>query len=259
MARITRVKHAQQRYAQVTVLDENGAPKRTPVMRKDGAQKTTRHGKPVFMTVKVADKDKPLDMPTCDFCGLPIAVGQPYKHISPKSGPYGGMTRHRHAEHPDWNVWEYSGSLGARLAEISHDFANSLSDIESEDDAQSALDEAANMIRDLAEEKRESAQNIEDGFGHPTSTSEELTDTAEQLDSWASEVESASIPAYPEPEEQDCDACSGTGKEEDEETECDECGGTGQVTPDDPTDEQVEEWRDQVTDELTQVVDESPV
>lgn len=301
MARVTHVKSAQQRYETVVVRDENGEPKRTPVMKRvkdhetgevKQVQKTTKKGRAVFMTVTKQDRSKPKPNLRCDFSGCTvepkpgeILPGQSYKHISPKSGPYGGRQMNRHAEHPTWHQWEYSSSLSARLAEIAYNFWGELDGVDNVDDVQSALDSCAEEIRSLAEEKREGASNIEDGFGHPTSASEELESIADELDSWADEVEGADIPDLPEPEDTDCDQCGGTGQDEcdddihdnddveaDEEcptcggsaaireqVDCTECDGTGTIEAgDEPSEDQIEEWRSELQDNLT-IVDESPV
>lgn len=255
MPRVTHVAKAQQRYKTVPVIDEGtGKPKQTPVMR-NGEQRTTKHGRPVFRTVTVDDKSQPLPPYTCDSCHNPIEIGTPYKHITPKSGPYGGYKRTRHASCPTWQVWEYSDSLSARTARISHEFTEALSTVEDASDVESALQDAAQEVRDLAEEKRESAQNIEDGFGHETSTSQELNDVADQLESWADEIEQADVPDFPEPEEQDCEDCE-EGKVDGKN--CETCDGTGKYTPDEPTDDQIEDWRSEVQDSIT-IVDECPV
>jgi hypothetical protein len=308
MARITRVAKAQQRYEQVPVIDpETGEQKRTPVM-KNGKQKVTKTGRPVFMDITTADKNQPLPNRKCGKCGNEITVGSPYKHISPRSGPYGGRTLYRCISCPDWNVWEYSSSLSARVAEISFDFSNEQGNWESQDDVQSSLNDAAERVREIASEKEESAQNIEDGFGHSTSMSEELADVAQQLNDWADEIESADIPDYPEGEEQDCDQCDGTGQVEndefteeaenivalgakikllsklpslqvmawvkklvaelealeeahedtDEEIDCEYCDGSGRIENDEPTQDQIEEWRSEVESAVS-IVDECPV
>jgi len=277
MARTTHVAKAQQRYETVPVIDpETGEPKRTPVMKwsKDpetgesiGRQKTTKTGRPVYMTVTVQDRSKPLPPYTCDHCHQPIEIGTPYKHITPKSGPYGGRKRTRHESCPSWQVWEYSDSLSANLARISHDFSEAVDSAESPDDIQSALDDAAGSVREIAEQKTTSAESIEEGFGHATSTSEELASIGEQLEEWAGEIESADIP-----ELSDCEECSGDGK-----VECEECNGTGELEDADGnacaecagagdrecdncsgTGEDIDAWRDTVRDEVT-IVDESPV
>lgn len=277
MARVTHVKRAQQRYATKPVIDPaTGEQKRTPVM-KNGTQVVTKRG-PQFMRVTERDLDQPLDMPRCDAPQCKVAaerdgdktirVGDAYKHISPKSGPYGGRTLTRHEACPTWHVWEYSSSLSARLAEISHNFWEEIDSANSPDDVQSALDSASGEIESLAEEKRESASNIEDGFGHATQASEELEEIADSLESWASEVSSADIPDLPEPEDEDCEECGGTGSvetealqngESSEEKDCEACNGTGTIEAgDEPTEEQLDDWRDEVRDALS-VIDEPPV
>lgn len=238
MARVTHVKHAQQRYATVPVLDDDGKPKRVPVMRKDGTQKVTKRGQPVFMRVTREDRSKPKPLLTCDHCGRPIELGTPYKHITPKSGPYGGHQRNRHEACPTWQVWDYSSSLSAQTAQIEHDFNEGLTGVTDESEVQSLLDDAAQAVRDIAEEKRQSAQNIEDGFGHATSTSDDLNQVADDLDSWADEIEGASIPELPEHEADPDDPDADDGDEH--------------------TDEEMNEWRDELSNSLT-IVGECPV
>src|SRR5438270_337793 len=116
MARVTHVKKAQQRYATVPVIDpETGQQKVTPVLRADGSQKMTRAkphrpARPVFMKVTQADKTQPLPPLNCEACGKPIEIGTPYKHVTPKSGPYGGYQRNRHADCPTWKAWDLSSA-----------------------------------------------------------------------------------------------------------------------------------------------------
>jgi hypothetical protein len=278
MPQITHVAKAQPRFATVPVLDpETGQPKRTPVMR-NGVQKTTKRGALVFMNVTAPDKDNPLPPYTCDYCHKPIEVGTPYKHISPKSGPYGGQKKTRHEGCPTWNVWDYSSSLSAQLARIEHDFWNEIDGVETVDDVTSALSSAAEEIREIAEEKESGASNIEEGFGHETESSNTLRETAESLSSWADEIEAVDIPDVPEPEERwyirgldgaEVGDEAGYDTEEEAQAELDaliEAGerveGDGAEvvsdTPDNPTDEELDGWRDEVRDACS-IVGESPV
>jgi hypothetical protein len=278
VARTTHVKKAQQRYETKPVLDEFGNQVETAVMKtvtdretgeKKQVQKTTKRGKAIFMKVTERDLSKPLPLETCDACRQPIEVGTPYKHITPKSGPYGGRKRSRHEGCPSWQVWDYSNSLSAQLARISYDFWGAVDSAESTDDIQSALDDAASSVNEIAEQKKESASNIEEGFGHPTSSSEQLEEIADGLESWASEIETADIPEMTTCEDctdgqMDCDDCEGTGKVETDESapdlvDCDECNGTGTRDCDncDGTGEDIDAWRDEVRDNVT-IVDEAP-
>lgn len=261
MARVTYVKKAQQRYRMVPVIDPETGQQATRIMQRKRPTKSGATTSVVRITKE--DRDQPLPPYNCTYCHKPIEVGTPYKWIQPKSGPYGGTRLNRHAGCPTWNVWDYSSSLSARLAQIAHDFWNAFEDCTTKEDVEAALEETASEIESLAEEKRESASSIEDGFGHPTYVSEELEETATSLDDWAEEVRTADVPEPPEPEEGDCEDCDGTGEglsngEDGTPEECANCDGTGTVTPDEPTDEQMDEWREEARDAAS-VVDESPV
>lgn len=284
MARVTHVKKAQQRYRTVPVLNPDGTPKTTTVTRtvnvRDAAgtvigtrteDATTKRGKTITRAVTVADRTQPLPNYTCDSCRKEIEVGTPYKHISPRSGPYGGRQLNRHETCPTWHVWEYSSSLSARIAQIQHAAENALGDLvaDSNEDYEAVLAEAAESVRDLAGEKAESAQNIEDGFGHTTTASEELTEQADALEQWADDIESADLPEYPEAEEADCDTCGGSGKladaidadqdNLDPEEDCRTCNGEGTVTPDEPTEQQIEDWRTEASDAVTEALGNCPL
>jgi hypothetical protein len=298
MPRVTHVKKAQQRYATVPVIDPvTGEQKTTPVMKKvrdretgeiTEVQKTDKRGKAVVMRVTRQDKTKPkpnlrCDFPGCDIDDREIKPGSAYNWIKPKSGPYGGTLMARHAAHPTWQVWEYSSSWSARIAQATADF--DVSAAESPDDVTSALEDVANAIRELAEESRETASNIEEGFGHATSQSEEAEQRADDLDGWADEIEQVDVPDLPEPETRYF-VTNGDGvvsdlfEEDGYETEADaehalamhreDNGTTGDgddsddgfeveaIEPDELTEEQLDEWRDEV-ESLVDIVNESPV
>lgn len=196
---------------------------------------------------------KPLN--TCDMCAKEIEVGAPYKHMSIKTGPISSRTLIRCDVCPPWQVWEYSNSTSARIAKILDDTNGALWNAETEDDASGALSETADAIRELAQEKRESAQNMEDGFGHSTSLSEELTDLADQLDEWAYTLENATVPDFPDPADAECETCDGKGTGGEDTDTCPDCEGTGH--PAEVTEVQIDEWRTELT-ELSEL-DDSPV
>ena len=196
MARITYVKKAQQRYATVPVIDpETGTQKVIPVFRKDGVTpKKTKAGKEITRRVTVADKSQPLPDHRCEKCGWEIKVGESYKWIKPKSGPYGGRTRYRCSTCRNWRPSETTSST---IKGIVYSAQENFDDITSGLNPEGGLDaiiEAINDVaegyREAAEAARESASNIEDGFGHPTFQSEELEERADSLESAADSCES---------------------------------------------------------------------
>lgn len=287
MPRVTHVKKAQQRYEQVPVIDpETGQQKTVPVM-KNGQQKVTKRGVPVTMKLTREDRTKPkpnlkCDFPGCTIDGGEILPGTPYMWIAPKTSTYGSSRKNRHAQHRSWFPWEYSNSMSARLAQIAHDFWEEIDGCESEDDVQSALDTAAESIKEIAEEKREAAGNIEDGFGHATEKSEELESQADELESWADEVSGQTIPDVPDPEdrffiegpdgsrhgddvgyESEEDARSAlTGMiedlvDDDSETTEDDYSIV-EETPDEPSADELNDWRGELQDALS-MIDEPPV
>lgn len=224
MARVTYVKRAQRRYATKPVIDpETGEQKKTPMM-KNGVQLRDKRGNLTFLRITERDLTRPRPLEKCEACGKEIEVGSPYKHVTPKSGPFGGFRRVRCADCPTWQPWDLSGALWARLAQIANDFWTEFSNAESPEDVTAAVESAAEEIRSLAGEKQEAADNLESGFGHETEQSQELADIADQLESWADEFESAELPEHPEGETESCEGCDGEG-----EIDCEDCVGTGKV------------------------------
>jgi hypothetical protein len=146
--------------------------------------------------------------------GEEIKPGDPYKHISVKTGPYSSKTRYRCQVAPDWHWWDYSSSLGALVAQIQYEGEKELADADAQtaDDWQGVAEEIASRVDELAEEKRESAQNIEDGFGHPMPQSEELEEAADSLDDWATEIRDAANGLDEPPDEDDFDDDDDSGQ-----------------------------------------------
>jgi hypothetical protein len=68
-------------------------------------------------------------------------------------------------------------------------------------DFQGVAEEAAGELRGLAEELQEGATNIEEGFGHPTSQSEELAEKAEELEGVCTDLEDLDFEEAPERED----------------------------------------------------------
>lgn len=211
MARTTFVKKAQQRYATVPVIDPaTGEQKVTPVIGRNGEQKTTKAGKPVVLRVTQADKSQPLPNEKCERCGKEITPGSPYKWIAPKSGPYGGHKRTRCAECPGWRPSETTSStIKSIVYGAQENFSDELMGIEDIESLVDAVHTVGESYREAGEAARESATNIEDGFGHATYQSDELNERADSLESAADELEN-----WEPSNEVDEDACRTEAEEE---------------------------------------------
>lgn len=239
MARVNYVKKAQQRFKTVPVLDDGGLPQMTPVMdKRTGTQKTDKRGKPVFMRVTVADKDQPLPNHTCGKCGVEIRVGDSYKHVTVKSGPYGGRTMYRCHACPSWRQSELTTSKMAGVYAAQEHLDDTIDNVDTADDLRGLASDVAEMIREVSNEYRESQENMESGFGHPTSMSDELGEKADNLEGWADDIDSWE-PDSEEPEEDSWD---------EEEIEDDE---DFQSAHDD--------WLEEARDSLRDLVNDCPV
>lgn len=143
----------------------------------------------------------------CGACGKEVAAGTAYKWVKARYGP----KRVRHEDCPTWKASELTSSdkLAAAYGaqeDIYEAIANWAPDPNEPDasDIVEALEAAASTIRDeVAEGYRESASNIEDGFGHSTSQSEELEGKADEADTWADEVEQAASDMDEPPDKED--------------------------------------------------------
>jgi hypothetical protein len=254
MARVTHVKAAQQRYETVPVIDpETGEQKRTPVMRKNGTQKVTKTGKPVFLRVTREDRSKPKPNRKCDKCGVEIKVGDPYKHVTPKSGPYGGHKRARCAACPTWKPSELSSSKMAGIYAAQEDL--DVSSATSADELTEAANDFAQAVRDVASEYQESADNIEDGFGHSTYISEELADKASELESWADEIESLDFADAPDEDDFNLNEEGEEAPEGEDFDEDEYCYNSDGETYDDA----LSAWQDEEPGKLTDAASECPV
>lgn len=263
---------ARQRYKMVPDLDENGKQKTVPVInQKTGEQKLARGGKPVVRKLTVADKTQPIET-KCERCSKVIQPGDRYRKVSIKM-TYGGRKRYRCIECPAWQPWELSSSLASRIMEIQSETVDG-SEWNEEQEARDRAGEIAGMIRELAEEKENSASNIRDGFGHDTSMSEELDEQAQQLNEWADEVDGAVDNADDFPEGR-CGNCNGEQLEcsvhesenhsddPDDENYCDgfeecmECNGSNEG--DDIDESELEDWRQSAQQAIEDALSNCPI
>jgi hypothetical protein len=249
MPKINHVAKARQTYEMVPDLDpETGQQKvvtLTGRTRRKGGEITRRLTKPDYGRPKPA---KQCDDPQCKQPTREISVGTPFKYIAIKR-QHGGIERYRHEDCRNWDPWDYSDALWARVAQVQAQRVD-VSGIASEEDAQSVAEELAVMITELADEKEEAADNMPDGLRDAS----ELPDQIDSLRSWADELESISFPEMPSDE---CLECEGTGDNgKPEETDCTQCGGEGIV---EPSDEEMDAWRDEVESEISGVLENAPL
>lgn len=139
----------------------------------------------------------------CLTCGQPIEYGQPYKWFKQKQAR-GGVKK---SYHPDCAI-PPSHRTTSRMGTIyDAQAALDFSGCESVDDLQAALQDFAQVVRDVGEEYRESVSNMEEGFGHRTSQADELEERAEALEGWADDLDSwepdTELPELPEEEADD--------------------------------------------------------
>lgn len=144
------------------------------------------------------------------------------------------------------------------------------------EDLTGIAESVADEIREMAEELRESAQNIEDGFGHATSTSDELNERGDAMEGYADEIADCDFDDPPEFEDfednwETCVVCNGEGEivvDEDEDGNeeretCEECGGSGEVKDDDANrdafNEALDDWREDQRQKLSDAVNEADV
>lgn len=135
------------------------------------------------------------DQGNCESCGKPIPAGTPYKWVKPRPHPGAvGHKRKRHQTCPDWRSSELTSSPAlSELYGAQESASDALAqwDREDKDALVGILNDLAEGVRSAGEVYRESAQNIEDGFGVRTYQVDELEEKADSLDGSADEVESA--------------------------------------------------------------------
>lgn len=194
MARVTYVKKAQARFKTVPVLDNDGDQKVIPVMRKDGSPKKAKSGREITRRLTVDDPSQPLPNRKCEKCSVEIKVGDPYKWVKPKSGPYGGSKRVRCMACPSWRPSELTSSNALGILYAAQEaFGDAVSGWDREDigGLEEALDDLASGVREAGEAYIESADNMESGFGTATSVSDEIREKGETLTGAADDIENA--------------------------------------------------------------------
>lgn len=123
----------------------------------------------------------------CEVCHKPIEPGMGYRFIEPR---YGAMKK-RHLECAAFRASDMTSGKMSGVYAAQEGVEDFLAEWDGLDraDLVAALEQAADEIEAVADEYEESAQNIEDGFGHSTMQSEELAEAARE--DWAEALRSA--------------------------------------------------------------------
>lgn len=177
---------------------------------------------------------------TCVHCQQPVLAGEGYSWAAPFRS-HRRIVRHTACGPFRSSQIASNDKLSALYAiqETIEDWIESSANDEfTLDDAKAVMDEAGDAAEEVASQYEESASSIEDGFGHSTYQSEEMTEYAEQCNDWASTLH---------------DALDSVDElDEDEEDE------------DEPlTDEQkaakIDEWRQEVLSAMQDAANECPL
>lgn len=166
---------------------------------------------------------------TCDKCGKPIDKGAMAYNWKGRYQPM--HYRHQACGRPQPSELTSSDKLST-LYSLREGLESTLGginvdeftqgDIESMKDS---LNEAAEQAREVGEEYRESASNMEEHFPSGNPMIDEINEKADACDGWADALDQAvsTLEGLDDPDEDtDCDACEGSGS-----IECETCHGTG--------------------------------
>lgn len=125
---------------------------------------------------------------TCGKCGGEIHIGDTYRYHKPRYGvKKTRCMRHECRYRPS----ELTGS--DKLSTL-YGIQEAIEDAIADGNLEGVRDElqaGAEQARETAEEYRASGQNIEDGFGHETEQSQELTSNGDEVETWGDRLEEA--------------------------------------------------------------------
>ena len=138
-------------------------------------------------TVKAAKASKRRRV--CVLCGHEVQIGETYRYIEKRMGRSGHKVNFCHACQP--RPSHYASGKTADVLVIGEDFDAAIAQTTAPEDIATALETAKSAAEAVAEEYEEAAQNQEDGFGHPTTASEENREKSENLMEWVSTLENA--------------------------------------------------------------------
>lgn len=200
----------------------------------------------------------------CEACGNPIEIGMSYKWVAPRA--HRGATGHKRNRHVNCPAWKQSELTSSQhLATIyaaqegAEDALASVT-IDTVEDAEGVLEtlreiagDFADQVREASQSYEESAQNIEDGFGHETYQSEELREKSESIEGWADEAADVSLTDFDENDNL-CSECSMVLEDEQHTDEKNE--DYHEFVSDDDV---LQDWLQEQIDAVTDVINDNPL
>lgn len=146
----------------------------------------------------------------CEKCGKDIEIGMGYKHVSPRAHRAArGFRKIRCMECPGWRQSELTSSPVLQVVyggqEAASDALGQLTRPQELGDVEGVLSDVMGIVEEMAEQateasemRFESADAIEDGFGHETEQSATLRDEGDALESWSSDLENLTLEEFAE-------------------------------------------------------------
>lgn len=141
---------------------------------------------------------------TCGKCRKEIVPGMSYQWWANRSpGMRGGHKKIRCMDCPPSLADRTPGRAGEWMR-MEEEIEQTISNIGTHDDLESTAAEIADRIRDFGQGFVDGADNMEEGFGHETSTSSELRERGEEIQGVADSLEYLSFEEF-DPDDMDED------------------------------------------------------
>ena len=184
----------------------------------------------------------------CRQCQHEIQTGEPYKFVAKKTGPRSSVRLIWCREHFPKQSDLLSGRA-SDFARITEGFDEAKKD--SLTGMQSALSNLSEDIREFAQDIKDSADSIEQGFGHPTAQSESMSNTADELEQWADRLQNHADDCPENRGDLECPQCK-EKVQPNENGDCPECDNS--ILPPGEFTESEQEW----FDEADSIASEAP-
>lgn len=179
---------------------------------------------------------------TCFTCGTEIKEGDSYRWFASRIGRSSFRRNYCITHHPRQSHMTSSGHL-AQLYGAQENVEDTLAgEGWTRDDIAQALRDASETAQEVADGYTESADNIEDGFGHETQMSEEIREKVGYCEDWASTLDSAADDVEQLEDPDDIEAIKDTVTDQ-----------LGEDAEEDEINDAIEEERQRLRDEIAEL------